>query len=104
MRCCSIMDVSIIYICFVVLCCIVRGPSYDNRGGGGYSEQSWEDPVVLPNSRMVPPPAGRMSDEMMPPSHHQQRPTHAQPVQEGGPPGVKYANDCEIIVTAKAQQ
>lgn len=98
------MDVSIIYICFVVLCCIVRGPSYDNRGGGGYSEQSWEDPVVLPNSRMVPPPAGRMSDEMMPPSHHQQRPTHAQPVQEGGPPGVKYANDCEIIVTAKAQQ
>lgn len=70
-------------------------------------ETSWE-PVANTN-RMVPPP-GRLPEPDIPQGQQRGPPpprgtTQQRPPAPAGPGGgVRYANDCEIIVTAKAQQ
>jgi hypothetical protein len=83
------------------------GPNYDYDMG---MEQSWEEPNI-PDPRMVPPAGGR-GQEIFPQgqrilNNNNNRGGQGQQQQPPSGPGgapVKYANDCEIIVTAKAQQ
>lgn len=86
---------------------------YDGRGG--YDYNMGEGPAGYHRDHRGPPPAaaGRMpvNEPMSQPSRGPPppRPTVASPTVPATAtpptaPGVKYANDCEIIVTAKAQQ